>query len=810
LVFERIKTVSVKDINGLIIRSFSSTPFGTFGWRLNKDLMDKNQENINRLMDRMNQLLSQQEAFTKEVNAIRTQLDQLVLGQFDEVKTPEKVELEPTHAQLKEDREEVVKKSVEREVAEKPSKTRLGWEKFIGENLINKIGIAVTVIGVSIGAKYAIDNELISPLMRILLGCLVGFSLIGVGYYLKKNFEKFSAVLVSGGIAILYFMTFLGYDLYQLMPMQVAFGLMVILTAYAIKESISYSQEPLSIIALVGAYAVPFLLSDGTGNVKVLFTYMIIINLGILFLSFKRSGKILYYSAFGLSWLVFAGWLVDAYYRTEPLAMTMIVSSIFFLIFYMTFLAFKLVHSEKFGVGDVVLVLMNCFIYYLICYICMSLNETAQDFIGLFTLGNAFLHIGIAYLIKQRTTVDRNIYYLVAGLAMTFITISIPAQLDGNWVTLLWAGQTVILFWIGRVREVVIYEKLAFVMMVITLGSLMQDWSIIETAHWGADLSELPTPFLSLSFFTSMIVVASFAYVYYLHHKHLDANPFQKAPETQKLINAFLPILVIVSAYYTVYLEIDFYWNQKIAKLNGSVNEMGETQYTLSDNLRWYKSTWLICYSLFFGAGLVLFNQLKSKSQSFGTVLFVITSVLMIAFLTGGLYALSELRDYYLEMLQWGKQASVFRLVIRYLILASAAINLFVFYRMLQQDFMKGWRFSKGFDLILFTTILWVSSSELIHWLTMYANAGNYKLEVSILWGVYSLVFVSIGIWLKKQHYRMAAISLFGLTLAKLFLYDISHLSTISKTIVFVSLGILLLIISFLYNKFKHLMEEEK
>lgn len=46
--------------------------------------------------------------------------------------------------------------------------------------------------------------------------------------------------------------------------------------------------------------------------------------------------------------------------------------------------------------------------------------------------------------------------------------------------------------------------------------------------------------------------------------------------------------------------------------------------------------------------------------------------------------------------------------------------------------------------------------------------------------------------------------ALFAITLIKLFFYDIAHLNTISKTIVFVSLGILLLIISFLYNKNKN------
>ena len=55
------------------------------------------------------------------------------------------------------------------------------------------------------------------------------------------------------------------------------------------------------------------------------------------------------------------------------------------------------------------------------------------------------------------------------------------------------------------------------------------------------------------------------------------------------------------------------------------------------------------------------------------------------------------------------------------------------------------------------------------------------------------------------------AIALFAITLIKLAIYDISHLNTIAKTIVFVTLGVLLLIISFLYNKYKHLtLPEEK
>jgi uncharacterized membrane protein len=108
--------------------------------------------------------------------------------------------------------------------------------------------------------------------------------------------------------------------------------------------------------------------------------------------------------------------------------------------------------------------------------------------------------------------------------------------------------------------------------------------------------------------------------------------------------------------------------------------------------------------------------------------------------------------------------------------------------------------------LFSFYTILWILSSELVHWQDIYGLGGNYKTGISILWGVYSLVMVAFGIWKRKKYIRIGAIVLFGITLIKLFFYDLTGLDTHARTIVFISLGILLLIISFLYNKYSRVL----
>jgi uncharacterized membrane protein len=63
-----------------------------------------------------------------------------------------------------------------------------------------------------------------------------------------------------------------------------------------------------------------------------------------------------------------------------------------------------------------------------------------------------------------------------------------------------------------------------------------------------------------------------------------------------------------------------------------------------------------------------------------------------------------------------------------------------------------------------------------------------------------------IGLRRKNRDIRIIAISLFALTLAKLFIYDIRGISEGGKIAAFISLGIVLLVISFMYQNLKKLI----
>jgi uncharacterized membrane protein len=172
-------------------------------------------------------------------------------------------------------------------------------------------------------------------------------------------------------------------------------------------------------------------------------------------------------------------------------------------------------------------------------------------------------------------------------------------------------------------------------------------------------------------------------------------------------------------------------------------------------------------------------------------------------FLTAGLFSLSELRQGYLrEEVTAFLQHNVFNIWLRYVATLFFIGALFILYKYAQAE-GEGKKRKMLLVMYIHTAIIWFASSELIHWLDMAGYPNAYKIWLSILWGAYSVYLIAWGIYLKRKYLRITAIILLGITLSKLAAYDISTLDTLKKTIVFIVLGLLLLVASFLYNRYK-------
>ncbi|MEM7485333.1 MAG: DUF2339 domain-containing protein [Bacteroidota bacterium] len=592
--------------------------------------MAENQEQIDKLLERLELLLQKQQNFTVEINELRKDIQTLKNVQVEGVLKEDTVDIpekstqeieqptEQTKPVVKENTSLVEKEPIPEPIPQtktvQPKKGKSSLEKFIGENLINKIGILITVIGVIIGAKYSIENNLISPLTRIVLGYLVGLGLIGFGIKLKSKYENYSAVLVSGALAVLYFITFTAYDFYALFPQTLAFVLMLVFTAFGVVAALNYNKQVIAHIGLVGAYAVPFLLGDGSGSASVLFGYMVIINIGIMIIAFKKYWKPLYYAAFSFSWLIYLFWIIASYEKEKQFALALIVASVFFAIFYATFLAYKLIRSEKFRASDVIMLLLNSFIFYGFGCGLLSQNDTGAQLLGVFTLCNALVHFAVSVVIFKKKLVDRNLFYLISGLVLTFITIAVPVQLDGNWVTLLWMLEALLLFWIGRTKNVPVYEHLSYPLMLLGFFSLTQDWMLSYFDNWFGEEKVAFKSVLNITFLTSIITSLSFGFINWLNSKY----QIKKKTVVSIIMSIGIPALLIITLYFSFYLEIVYYWDQlfKNSKIEILEESMNYDQFNY--NLRKLSSVWIFNYSLLFLSVMAVVNIQKLKNKVLG------------------------------------------------------------------------------------------------------------------------------------------------------------------------------------------------
>src|SRR5665647_2824290 len=536
--------------------------------------MTTNDIRINQLLAKLEILLERQENFSKDINELSEEIYRLKYAQAEEpIDEWQEAETNPpvTFAAAETEKESVApnyQASPEQTSVEPPRyfspvpddvpEVKSNLEKFIGENLINKIGIIITVIGVAIGAKYSIDHQLISPLTRIILGYLMGLGLLGIGIKLKKNYENYSAVLVSGAIAIMYFITYAAYSFYDLIPQTFAFILMVVFTAFTVVAAINFNKQVIAHIGMVGAYAVPFLLSNESGR------------------------------------------------------------------------------------EEIFLLLANSFIFYGLGYSILKTNETGESLLGLFTLCNAVLHFIVSVVIYRQKLADRNLFYLVSGLVLVFITIAIPVQLDGNWVILLWASEAALLFWIGRTKNVYFYEQLSYVLMILAFISIGHDWSTVYSLYDPKQPETRILPLFNINFLTSLLFIISFGFINILNRNPRFRTTLTSRQGLSEIVSYLIPAIFLVVLYSSLWIEISTYWNQLYIDSVKEMNHEGANYLDRfqNDDLLNFKTIWILNYSLLFMYLLSLANVKKLRNRELGYINLGFSTLGLLLFLVLGLYSL--------------------------------------------------------------------------------------------------------------------------------------------------------------------------
>ncbi|NII27462.1 DUF2339 domain-containing protein [Pseudoflavitalea sp. X16] len=765
------------------------------------------QEKIDELTRQVSVLAAQQTHFGKQLLALMNELDalkkQAAAAGITATKepVPEKVIeytepiIAPSQRPVQAGTTMPKKESVRPSSWNSNSKSKTSFEEFIGKNLASKVGILVTIIGIFIGARYAIEHDLVSPVVRILCGYASGLVLVGIALRLKKKYETYSAVLMGGGLSVLYFITYIAWSFYTMLPQVAAFGLMLLFTAAIVYAAVLYDKVIIAHLGQVGAYAIPFLLSNNSGRYEILFSYITIINVGILVLSFYKYWKSLFHVAYVATWLIYCAWYLFEYNEQQHFSGAFGFLSAFFILFYATFLAYKLIRKEQYNIGDVFLLLSNAFLFYGLGYDLLSNYATMQYWAGLFTVINALIHLGVSLVIKRRMQqADKPLYYMIFGLVVVFLTIAIPVQLDGNWVTLLWTAEAVLLFVIGRTRHAPIYEKLAAGLVLLSFVSLIQDRANIFQP------SEDGYPFRNITFYTGVLEVLVLGIITWVNYNKKWQIAAAERTQFHAFFDYIVPALLLITSYSVFYLEL----RDELWLLENSV-ETNKKLVLSGNEFGLFTTAILFLYMTVYGILFIYINQRFVRNRWLATVSPGGVAVVGFLLLMYAMPALNRLTTGYFEYGSTGSYFGGWHLVIRYLAIALVALLLTMGTRIMKQ-YVSESILQQAWWLMVYTIVLGVVSYEYINWVSVAVGEDQYEIGLSIIWGLFALGLVSYGIRKKQKYVRLAAIVLFVITILKLFIYDLAGAGTLTKTISFISLGIILLLVSFLYNKYKEVL----
>ncbi len=777
--------------------------------------------------DRYHNLLQQIYRMKDEFNhkleiVVRNQfeVEKIVKGKKIEPKTDEKLEKqedsqEEKYKAAKEKPEKISEsKEVEKEKAapyyqyqkKQPKKEKSFWEKypdlekFIGENLINKIGIVILVFGLAFFVKYAIDKNWIGEIGRVAIGISSGGILIAIAHRLRKTFQAFSSVLVGGGLAVLYFSIALGFQDYELFSQGAAFVIMIIITSFAVLLSLFYNRKELAVLAIVGGFATPLMVTTGQGNYKVLFTYILILNLGMLVLSYFKKWNIVHIVSFFFTIILYGGWLTNEFVKdTTPYIGAFLFATLFYIVFFLMIIINNLKEEVKFTWLKFSMLLINTLLYYTAG---MTILEYSHpDYQGLFTALVAIFNFIFALSLFHRR-IDKNLLFLLIGLVLTFLSLIAPVQLEGNYITLFWAAEMVLLYWLSLQSGIKIIKFGAVIVLLSAVVSLSIDWYQLYLNE-GKDLSIV----LNKAFITSGFTMIALFVNHLLTQKEKEEKILNFIPV--EFYKNFLAFLIMTGIYLSIAFETA-YQTSRIFDFGYAVNAC------------------IVAFSYFYLCFLLIWSMKKDKKYFHEGLM--MTGVLgILLYLTVFHFQYIEIRDAILT--------NEFSYDIAFYIHFAGNIFLLLSAFLI----LKGVQQSQGTTSTLSRIMLWLSillvifvlSSELDHivMLTMYQPPAiepatsvdayynfidkknnildqSHKIGFPILWGLSSFLLMIIGMKKEMKQLRIISLVIFFITILKLFIFDVWKMKEAGRIAAFISLGILLLVVSFMYQKLKKIIFE--
>ncbi|WP_391118119.1 DUF2339 domain-containing protein [Psychrobacillus sp. L3] len=180
--------------------------------------------------------------------------------------------------------------------AKQQEKTTIEWDALIFQKILPPLFIIVFIVGILWAFKAASDYGILNAQVKVILGYVVGFILIGLGIWqLKQMRIILGQMLLGGAIPIFMLTTFAMHQLYAMTGPEISLVLNVIWISLGLFLTYKYKSQGIGIVSTVGGVIVPFLIKSTSPNIPLFSFYESLLFILFLWIALRYSYKFLYY-----------------------------------------------------------------------------------------------------------------------------------------------------------------------------------------------------------------------------------------------------------------------------------------------------------------------------------------------------------------------------------------------------------------------------------------------------------------------------------------------------------------------------------
>ncbi|HKQ85299.1 MAG TPA: DUF2339 domain-containing protein, partial [Candidatus Acidoferrales bacterium] len=345
-------------------------------------------------------------------------------------------------------------------------------EQMLGTNWLNKIGIAVLVIGIALFLAYKFPT--LSNAEKVGLGYIVSFGILALGIFLERKdvYRIFARALIGGGWALVFFTTYAMHFVTYTRVIDTEWIDLVLLFAVAwamVVHTLHYNSQVVTGLAFLLGFTTVAI----SENTVYCLTAGAILAFGIVTIVHKRSWFEL--EIFGLlaSYVNHYVWLrtvigpmgTHRHMFPEFLPSAALLCT-YWALYRWSYIARRIQREAQEHISTLAALLNTGFLLFLLKYQSVQPNLA---FYVLLALGAIELTLGQLPVTRKRRTAA----VILSTIGIVLLVAAVPFKYSGMGTAILWLAQAETLIIAGVLTRETLFRRFGFLAAVLTVGDLL-------------------------------------------------------------------------------------------------------------------------------------------------------------------------------------------------------------------------------------------------------------------------------------------------------------------------------------------------